>query len=328
MIDTDHFTVERHDGRTSWERARSESIGGSEAAVIWGVSPYDTPASLWMTKTGRNSGFDDSDEWLEIGNALEEPIAQLAAKRTGRRVEDWGRYTVLRSRRWPWLTCTLDRVQIVDGAIFGPLEAKNRSAWNRTEDWSKGAPLHVQLQVQHQLAVTGWQHGSVAVLKGGAKLDVIDVDRDDELIAMHVEKCRLFWEDVRYDIAPPADGSEHLAMALRNAAMLARDEEVELGETAQQAADAVLELRANEEQVHKARREAENHLLMALAVGGVTRGRLPSGGLVTVKLIKRRAYVANVRETQYVRLDVKPPKVDQRVLDNNSTPLLEAAQEE
>lgn len=325
-----YFTVERYASREEWLRARAGSIGASEAAVVWGVSRFDTPASLWLKKTGRIESIDDDAEWLEIGNALEEPIAQLAAKRAGRRIEDWGRYTVLRSIRYPWLTCSLDRFQWLEsGDLFGPLEVKNRSAWaHKGEDWSAGAPLDVALQLLQQQIVGGWSQGSIAVLHGGARLDVIDVAFDAELAAMHVEKSRLFWEDVRYDIAPPADGSEHLAMALRNAAMLAREEEVDLGETAQQAADAVLELRANEEQVHKARREAENHLLMGLAVAGVTRGRLPSGGLVTAKVIKRRAYVANVRETHYVRLDVKPPKVDQRALDSNSPPLLEAAQEE
>lgn len=326
-VEAEHFTVEDHADRDAWVGSRVDSIGASEAAVVWGVSPYDTPASLWLKKTGRAPELEDDAEWLELGNVLEEPIARMAARRTGRRLEDWGRNTRLRSKRWPWMTATLDRVQYLDdGVIFGPLEVKNRSAWTH-EDWSAGAPLHLQLQLQHQLAVTGWQHGSIVVLRGGARIDVIDIPRDDELIEMHVEKCGAFWCDVRDDIAPVADGSEHLAMAARNAARLARAEEIELGPAAEEAAAAVMKLRAAEKQIETARREAENHLLMALAVGGVQRGRLPSGGVVTAQVVSRRAYTAEVKASSFVQLRVKPAK-GRELAANDDQPALEAAQED
>ena len=81
--------------------------------------------------------------------------------------------------------------------------------------WREGVPDYVQLQVMHQLAVTGKQAADVAVLLGGQELQVFRIERDDTLIAQLITLEQQFWGYVERDQEPPADGSASAELALR-----------------------------------------------------------------------------------------------------------------
>ncbi|OIQ63445.1 hypothetical protein GALL_550140 [mine drainage metagenome] len=76
-------------------------------------------------------------------------------------------------------------------------------------------PEYIQLQVMHQLAVTGKQAADVAVLICGQDLQIHRIERDEGMIARLVELERQFWRYVETDTAPPADGSDSADVALR-----------------------------------------------------------------------------------------------------------------
>lgn len=82
--------------------------------------------------------------------------------------------------------------------------------------WREGVPEYVQIQVQHQLAVTGKTAAHVAVLLCGQALEVHRIERDDALIGRLVELEAHFWRFVETDTPPPADGSESADRALRH----------------------------------------------------------------------------------------------------------------
>ena len=90
---------------------------------------------------------------------------------------------------------------------------------NRWHQWrssvKEGVPEYVQLQVMHQLAVTGKQTADVAVLICGQELQIHRIERDDGMIAKLVELERQFWNYVQTDTPPPADGSDSADVALR-----------------------------------------------------------------------------------------------------------------
>lgn len=73
----------------------------------------------------------------------------------------------------------------------------------------------MQLQVLHQLAVTGKQAADVAVLVCGQELRIHRIERDEALIAQLIELEARFWRYVETDTAPPADGSDSAAIALK-----------------------------------------------------------------------------------------------------------------
>lgn len=111
------------------------------------------------------------------------------------------------------MLANIDR-EVIGASEVQILECKTAGI-NGARLWKEGAPEYVQLQVMHQLAVTGKQAADVAVLLGGQHLEIHRIERDDSLIARLIDLERLFWDYVVSDTPPPADGSASAEQALR-----------------------------------------------------------------------------------------------------------------
>lgn len=61
------------------------TVGGSDVAAIFGLSPWTTPLELWMQKKGRMKTKPKSNAGqLEMGHLLEPIAAHFFAQKTGR----------------------------------------------------------------------------------------------------------------------------------------------------------------------------------------------------------------------------------------------------
>jgi putative phage-type endonuclease len=181
-----------------------------------GLNPYKSQLELWMEKTGRQDLLpkdDPNDESSAMywGNVLEPIVAAHYTKRTGNRVRRIN--AVLQHPGYPWMRANIDR-EVIGAPDVQILECKTAGI-NGARSWKEGVPEYVQLQVMHQLAVTGKQAADVAVLLGGQELQVHRIERDDALIAQLIELEARFWRLVETDTAPPADGSDSADLALR-----------------------------------------------------------------------------------------------------------------
>jgi putative phage-type endonuclease len=209
--------VKTHDmSREDWLTVRRQGIGSSDAAAAVGLSPYVSPLQLWMTKTGRDALFpsiDPNDETTPLywGTLLEPIVAAHYTKRTGNRVRRVN--AVLQHPEHPWMLANIDR-EVIGCPEVQILECKTAGI-HGAKLWKDGVPEYVQLQVQHQLAVTGKQAADVAVLIGGQELQIHRLRRDDALIANLIVLEQRFWDMVLNEIAPPADGSDSADQALR-----------------------------------------------------------------------------------------------------------------
>src|SRR3546814_20445186 len=81
--------------------------------------------------------------------------------------------------------------------------------------WRDGVPAYVQLQVQHQLAVTVKAAADVAVLLCGQNMEVHRIDRDDDVISRLVVLETRLWNYVENDTPPTAHGRASAARPLR-----------------------------------------------------------------------------------------------------------------
>ena len=64
--------------RAEWLEQRKGRIGGSEAACIVGMNPYQTNVELWEYKTGRRIAEDISDKpFVKYGTNAEEYLREL-----------------------------------------------------------------------------------------------------------------------------------------------------------------------------------------------------------------------------------------------------------
>ncbi|MGY3041428.1 putative phage-type endonuclease [Rhodanobacter sp. TND4EL1] len=208
LVDT--RTLDRH----QWLDVRKGGIGSSDAAAAVGLNPYKSQLDLWVEKTGRaaaneeGQGADDSRFW---GTLLEPYVATVYQRKSGRRVRKLN--AVLQHPTFPFMLANIDR-EVVGSPEVQILECKTAGEFG-SRLWREGVPEYVQLQVQHQLAVTGKQAADVAVLLCGQQLEIHRIERDDNLIARLILLETKFWECVEQDIEPPADGSESSARALR-----------------------------------------------------------------------------------------------------------------
>jgi putative phage-type endonuclease len=204
--------------RDEWLIMRKQGIGSSDAAAAIGLNPYQSPLELWMIKTGREENLpkiDPNDEshptyW---GNILEPIVAAHYTKHTGLKVRKTNAILQHPDADKAWMLANID-YSIVGSKDVQILECKTAGEFG-SRLWREGPPEYVQVQVQHQLAVTGRQVVDVCVLLHGQKIEIHRVERDDEVIARLIELERRFWEYVITETPPPADGSESAGKALQ-----------------------------------------------------------------------------------------------------------------
>lgn len=209
--------VKTHDlSREDWLSVRRNGIGSSDAAAAVGLNPYKSQLQLWMEKTGRDDLFapiDVNDESTPLywGTLLEPIVAAHYTKRSGNRVRRVN--AVLQHPMHSWMLANLDR-EVVGVPEVQILECKTAGVQG-SRLWKDGVPEYIQLQVQHQLAVTGKRAADVAVLIGGQELQIHRIKRNDPLIERLIQLEEVFWGYVQSDVAPPADGSDSADRALR-----------------------------------------------------------------------------------------------------------------
>lgn len=283
------MTTTTYTTREAWLEARQAGIGASDAAAVLDLSQWTGPLALYCEKLGIAPLEAAEVEALEWGLALQAPIAARYARETKRTVIDPGPYTIHHSAEHPFMLATLDGLVDDPARGRGVLEIKTTGAWH-ADAWADGeAPLPYQIQVQHQLAVTGLAWGSLAVLVGGQKFYWLDVDRNQAFIDALIAREREFWARVEQRDPPPPDASESCRDLLKRlyprdtpGAVVALPPAAAAWDATRREAKAALEVAA------AACREAENQIIAA--IGDAAVGILPDGTRYTYKAQTRKAY--------------------------------------
>lgn len=239
--------------RSAWLRARLDTIGASESAIVLGVAPesWSSLLTLWAQKTRRQAPDDSVPEYQFWGLELEDAIISGYAKRTGRYTLPFG--LLLRSTRFPWMSATPDalvtddpkaaaraaeisrtlghiRAALKKGADttklvpelvrrcegWWPLQVKN-IGFNAASHWAEGVPLYYTVQCLHEAMVFGAGATTAGALIAGQRLiwDDVPVDMNGLLERQIVNLTRLFVrQNIQLDQAPPVDGSEQARRTL------------------------------------------------------------------------------------------------------------------
>lgn len=203
--------------REQWLDVRKGGIGSSDAAAAIGLNPYKSALYLWMEKTGQEvllPQIDPNDESSPMywGTLLEPIVAAHYTKRTGLRVRRVN--AVLQHAEHPWMLANIDR-EVIGAPDVQILECKT-AGYHGAKLWEDGVPEYIQLQVMHQLAVTGKQAADVAVLICGQELRIHRIERDETMITQLIELEHRFWRYVQTGAQPPSDGSDSADLALRS----------------------------------------------------------------------------------------------------------------
>lgn len=262
--------------RDAWLRARRRGLTGSEVAAILGLHPYKSALEVYADKVGAEVDSDVAEVAL-WGQLFEPAILAEYGRRSGRIVIPSGELLQSREREW-WLV-TPDGVQL-EGPNMPPWAVGPGLAEVKTTGmgaaWYEELPGYVQVQVQHQMLVTGALWATVPWLPfPERKLDWLDIEPHREFQAMLGEKCDGFWLRVLERRPPDPDGSGSARNAILALNPRLDDEIIEFDEGAIEIAD---ELEAINDAVREleARKDLINNRVLH-TLGAQKAALLPDG---------------------------------------------------
>lgn len=209
--------------RSAWLEARRVGIGGSDAAkIVLSAEQYKyaDPGALYLDKIGEGPAEEDESLAARHGRVCEELVAQLYEEATGNKVRRCN--MILRSDAHPFMIADIDRKIVgrregLECKTIGEFAARMKETDPETGE-AKWVDRFVEgdmetslsrkpewyCQIQHYMAVTGWEMWHLAVLIGNRRFLWYDVPRDqawiDEMVRQeaefwtHVERRENIWE--------------------------------------------------------------------------------------------------------------------------------------
>jgi len=290
--------------RDRWLRDRETGIGASEIATILGKNPHESAFTLYQRRVGVLAPKEGTPA-MDWGKRLEAAIAQAFQDETGRTVQPAG--YMRRSGEYPWLIATPDfswHEARADGSsapdAIGLLECKGTDP-KYAEEWAEDAPLRHQLQLQHQLLVTGWARGSIACFIWGKPLRWKDYAEHLRMQAVIVRRSWEFWQRLRGKLpAPRAD--DHPSTSATLMRMVESGEAVQLSDEALRWHQEAVKC-AEQERDAKERKEEYRRKIRA-AIGTAPYGILPNdAGAYKFATVHRKEHVVQAsssRELHYL----------------------------
>ncbi len=205
-----------------WLSIRRQSIGGSDAAGVIGLSKWESPLSIWADKLGRLPEKPDT-EAMKQGRDLEDYVSRRWMEATGKKVER--RNAIYYNDAYPFAHADIDRKVVGENA---GLECKTTSTLDLRQFQGVEFPEQYYVQCVHYLAVTGADRWYLGVLVFGRGFYGFTLDRDQAEIDALMRAEADFWEHVKREEPPPVDGLQATSDALDALYPTANDTEVEL----------------------------------------------------------------------------------------------------
>lgn len=185
-------------GSPEWLAARSDGLGGSDIAVVAGLSKWSTPTDLWAIKTGRSPGVETTPA-MEWGTRLE-PLIIDKLEEMHPELVIWRDMGTWRSVDRPWQVANPDALATTDRGEPVLIEIKT-AKW--PSYWKEGVPLNYQAQVQWYLNVFGIERAIVAVLFHGSDYQEFEILADpfwqETLVAQGLEFLKFVYDDTPPD---------------------------------------------------------------------------------------------------------------------------------
>ena len=185
-----------------WLDHRRQRIGGSDASAILGMNKWCSPYTVWADKLGKLPPKEDS-EAMRLGRDLEEYVAKRFTEATGKKVRREN--NILINPDIPFAHANVDRMIIGEDA---GLECKTTSVMNLKRFKNGEYPENYYAQCVHYLMVTGCERWYLGVLILGVDFKWFVIERDEDEIEALRKSEEEFWEYVKSQQPPMADGSK------------------------------------------------------------------------------------------------------------------------
>ena len=191
------------------------TIGGSDVAAVYGVSPWTTPLELWRIKKGLMTPDDSINATAkEMGHLMEPVVAACYTMKKGNpHITDTGLY---QHADYPYALANLD-YRMEEAGFSGILECKT-TTWHNAEEWADGhIPYFYELQVRFYLAVMDLGFADIVCMWGfnpETEMAVRRIERNLGIEADMFERLDRFIDSLVKNIPPTmADVKPAVAMA-------------------------------------------------------------------------------------------------------------------
>lgn len=201
--------------RSEWLEKRKSYIGGSEAACIVGMNPYQSNVDLWELKTGRKKADDISDNpYVRYGTEAERPLRELFALDYPQYKVEYVEHNMWLNSDYPFAHASLDGWLTDRDGRRGIWECKTTNIQSPAQKlkWENRIPDNYFCQLLHYFAVTGFDFAVLkAQLKWQTDADVFEVTKHyhiertevEEDISMLMNLEQKFAEYLVTDTCPP-----------------------------------------------------------------------------------------------------------------------------
>lgn len=209
-------------GSPEWHEARRTTINGSEIAAVMGISPYDSPFSLWHRKAGALSEVEQTPEMF-WGTALEGVIRDEFARRHADECDvfDGGGLWRHGKRPWQggspdgqlWLLSDSKPVHDKPDALIEVKTARFDFDWG--DEGTDEIPVQYRAQILWYLDVFDLQTCHVPVLIAGSEYREYLVSYDGAEVAAMRTAARAFLDTLEAGVMPPIDSHDATYQAVR-----------------------------------------------------------------------------------------------------------------
>jgi putative phage-type endonuclease len=186
------------ESKQHWLELRAMDITSTEASALLGLSPYMTEFELWHNKKEGRIVEIDATEVMRWGYRLEAPIAKGIGEDQSWKVwpfKQYGRLPELRAgSSFDFMAKTPEGLAILEIKNVSYLQFRDK--WLIEDGEVIEAPPHIEIQVQHQMMVSGIETAYIGALVGGNKVSIIKRKRSEAVISKIRNSIENFWKSI------------------------------------------------------------------------------------------------------------------------------------
>jgi putative phage-type endonuclease len=195
-----------------WLELRIKDITSTEVSALFGLSPYCTKFELWHRKKRGDVVSIEENQRMRWGQLLQNSIAEGIAKDNNWKIRPMTEYIrdpLLRAGSSFDFEVTGTTLPDEDEAlnIRAILEIKNvdglafKNGWIVDGEYIE-APAHIELQLQHQMMISGHTIGYIGALVGGNDVKLIKRTLSEDIIRRIKNEIAEFWVSIENNQPP------------------------------------------------------------------------------------------------------------------------------
>lgn len=199
-----------------WLSLRAGVITSTEISALFNIPTYVTSYELWHRKKSSKVVEIDDNERMSWGRRLEDAIAQGITEDNSWIIRNMDEFIYDDQLKIgsSFDYCIVDYIKSTDEnedeieieKDVAILEIKNVDSLVYKEKWVDDMPPdHIQMQVQHQMLVSGIHKAYVGALVGGNTVKLIEFNYDDEVGKRIQWAAQKFWKTIKDNQPPPPD---------------------------------------------------------------------------------------------------------------------------